>query len=131
MSGYRPANLTSPTEENLSSNYTASHSTRSTGPRSGGHLTAGGHGRTSVLSQNMVRPGSHAGTEAELGPYSALRTRSAASTHTHSDDSAGPKGAGGGVVALIGEKEADDYLVSSALSSATAFPQRNDCNFRR
>lgn len=113
MSGYRQAPARSPTEDHLysSGNLTAS-SYPSSATRSSNYSNGNsGSGKTSVLSSNIIPAGARSGGEGELGPYSALRTRSAASSHSSSGNNAAAAG-NGGMIALIGEKEADDYLVS-------------------
>ncbi|CAO1624340.1 unnamed protein product [Jaminaea pallidilutea] len=124
MSGYRPTGRGSPTEEsyqNLRAPSSLGDHTSSR-PNSGLYqLGANWNGstaqaRSSVLSQHVLPSGSHHSTqEGELGPYSALRTRGATSSHSSGSlQGNGKSGSGAGderpVVALWGEKEADDYL---------------------
>lgn len=141
MSGYRPAPLRSPTEENFhragglgtpspSSDYHdypglgAGSATGSTSALNPGRSTPyqlgtsvpgsgasshGGRPGASVLSHNIVPSGGHGGNaDGELGPYSALRTRSAAGSSQSSNLQ--NTGDNSNLVALMGEKEPDDYL---------------------
>lgn len=80
--------------------------------------------RSSVLSQDVVPPGSHQNLEGELGPYSSLRTRNATtagdanagSGTSSSSHDVGKRFIASNMVAMPHEKEADDYMVSDSAS---------------